>query len=95
MTVEPRVSTGTDFYLMDELLTAEERSIRDRVRAFAEREVIPIINDYWERAEFPFELIPVGGVEHRGGSIQGYGCPGMSAVATGLVALELARAMPA
>lgn len=92
MTVEPRLSTGTDFYLMDELLTAEERSIRDRVRAFAEREVIPIINDYWERAEFPFELIPkLAGLNIAGGSIQGYSCPGMSAVATGLVALELAR----
>jgi len=45
MTVEPRVSTGTDFYLMDELLTDEERSVRDRVRAFADREVIPIITD--------------------------------------------------
>jgi len=92
MTVEPRVSTGTDFYLMDELLTAEERSIRDRVRAFADREVIPIINDYWERAEFPFELIPkLAALNIAGGSIQGYGCPGMSTVATGLVALELAR----
>jgi glutaryl-CoA dehydrogenase len=51
-------SLGTDFYLMDELLTEEERRIRDKVRAFSDQEVIPIINDYWERAEFPFELIP-------------------------------------
>ncbi len=35
-----------DFYLMDELLTAEERGIRDKVRAFCDTEVIPIINDY-------------------------------------------------
>ena len=51
-------SLGTDFYLMDELLTAEERAIRDRVRAFCDREVIPVINEYWEKAEFPFALIP-------------------------------------
>lgn len=82
----------TDFYLMDELLTPEERSIRDKVRAFSEKEVIPIINDYWERAEFPFEIIPkMAALNIAGGSIQGYGCPGMSAVASGLIALELAR----
>jgi glutaryl-CoA dehydrogenase len=51
-------SLGTDFYLIDELLTEEERRVRDTVRAFCDQEVIPIINDYWERAEFPFELIP-------------------------------------
>ncbi len=51
-------SQGVDFYLMDELLTEEERRIRDKVRDFCDREVIPVINDYWERAEFPFELIP-------------------------------------
>ena len=51
-------SLGTDYYLLDELFTDEEREIRDRVRAFADAEVIPIINDYWEKAEFPFELYP-------------------------------------
>jgi glutaryl-CoA dehydrogenase len=85
-------SLGTDFYLVDELLTDEERAIRDKVRAFSDQEVIPIINDYWERAEFPFELIPkLAKLGIAGGSIKGYGCPGMSAVATGLVATELAR----
>ena len=51
-------SLGTDYYLLDELFTDEEREIRDRVRAFADAEVIPIINEYWEKAEFPFELVP-------------------------------------
>lgn len=92
MATEIKPSTGTDFYLMDELLTEEERRIRDKVRAFCDTEVIPIINDYWERAEFPFALIPkVAALDIAGGSIQGYGCPGMSAVATGLIAQELAR----
>ncbi len=43
-------SLGTDYYLLDELFTDEEREIRDRVRAFADAEVIPIINEYWEKA---------------------------------------------
>ncbi|HLJ81579.1 MAG TPA: acyl-CoA dehydrogenase family protein [Ktedonobacterales bacterium] len=85
-------SLGTDYYYMDELLSAEERQIRDKVRAFCDREVIPVINDYWERAAFPFELIPkLAALDIAGGSLQGYGCPGMSAVASGLIALELAR----
>ncbi len=85
-------SLGTDYYLIDELLTEEEREIRDRVRAFADREVIPIINDYWERAEFPFELVPkIADLNIAGGTIEGYECPGMSEVASGLVAVELAR----
>ena len=85
-------SLVTDYYLIDELLTDEEKEIRDRVRSFADREVIPVINDYWERAEFPFEMIPkIAALNIAGGTIKGYGCPGISEVASGLVAVELAR----
>ena len=85
-------SLGTDYYLIDQLLTEEEREVRDRVRSFADREVIPIINGYWERAEFPFELVPkVAELGIAGGAIKGHGCPGMSQIATGLVAIEMAR----
>ncbi len=82
-----------DFYLVDELLSDEERGIRDRLRAFCEAEVLPVINDYWERAEFPLELVPkIAELKLAGGTIEGYGCPGMSAVAAGLVSMEWARA---
>jgi|SRR5579871_627416 glutaryl-CoA dehydrogenase len=92
MSIDVTRSLGTDYYLVDELLTDEERRIRDTVRAFANEEVIPIINDYWERAEFPFELIPkLAALNIAGGNLQGYGCPGMSTVAAGLIAQELAR----
>jgi glutaryl-CoA dehydrogenase len=85
-------SLGTDYYLIDELLTDEERELRDKVRRFADREIIPTINRYWENAEFPFELIPkIAELNIAGGTIKGYGCPGMSEVASGLVAVELAR----
>jgi len=81
-----------DFYLFDELLTDEERTLRDRVRAFCDEEVVPIINPYWERAEFPFELIPkLAELNICGGTIEGYGCPGLSSVATGIAGMELAR----
>src|SRR5947209_4612591 len=93
MVTEITPSQGTDFYLMDELLTTEERAVRDKVRAFCEKEIIPIINDYWERAEFPFELVPkLAALNIAGTTIKGYGCPGMSAITSGLIALELAHA---
>jgi glutaryl-CoA dehydrogenase len=85
-------SLGTDYYLIEELLTDEEREVRNKVRAFADREVIPIINDYWDKAQFPFELIPkIAGLNIAGTTIQGYGCPGISHVAAGLLAIEMAR----
>src|SRR4030095_14394352 len=87
------MSESPDFYALEELLEPEEIEIRDRVRAFCEREVTPRINEYWEKAEFPFDLVP-GSAELgiSGGTVQGYGSPGMSAVAAGLVAAEWARA---
>jgi glutaryl-CoA dehydrogenase len=82
-----------DFYRIDDLLEPQEREVRDRVRSFCDKQVLPIINDYWERAEFPFELVPkLAELGLAGGTIQGYNCPGLSEVAAGLVAMELARA---
>ena len=86
------LSQGTDFYLTDELLTPQEREVRDTVRQFCDTEVIPVINGYWERAEFPFELVPkLASLGITGASIEGYGCPGLSPLATGLIMQELAR----
>jgi len=87
------MASTTDLYLADELLTDEERRVRDLLHEFCAREVTPIINDYWERAEFPFELVPkIAELGLAGGVIQGHGCPGMSATAAGLVSMEWARA---
>jgi glutaryl-CoA dehydrogenase len=83
---------SSDFYRIDDLLTDAEREVRDRVRAFCDKEVSPVINDYWERAEFPFELVPkLAALNLAGGTIEGYGCPGLSTVAAGLVGMELGR----
>ncbi len=84
---------ATDFYALDDLLTEDEKRIRDLGRDFCEREVLPVINGSWERAEFPFELVPkIAETGLVGGTIVGRGSPGMSAVSAGLVAMELARA---
>jgi glutaryl-CoA dehydrogenase len=89
----PRATPGTDAYLVEELIGEEERAVRDRVRAFCDEEVLPIINGYWERAEFPFELVPkLAQLGIVGGTIEGYGCPGLSDLAVGLISQEFARA---
>jgi len=86
------VQMSTDYYHMDDLLTAEERDIRQRTRQFFETEVVPIINPYWERAEFPMQLIPkFAHLGIAGGMIKGYGCPGSSAVAFGVAGMEMSR----
>ncbi len=85
--------SATDYYLLDETLSDRERTIRDRIRSFADREVLPIINDYWERAEFPFELVPkLAELGIAGTTIEGYGCPGMSRLGAGIVSRELSCA---
>ena len=50
---------------LEELLTPEEREVRQRVRRFAEDRIAPVVADYWERAEFPHALVP----EVRGGRV--------------------------
>ena len=82
----------SDYFLLDDELSAEERALRDRVRAFVETDILPVINDHWERAEFPSGLIPgLAGLGIIGSTIRGYGCPGLSRRAAGIVAREIAR----
>ena len=82
-----------DFINVDSLLSKEERGVRDRVREFVDHEVIPTAADYWDRAQFPFELIPgLGELGLIGGTIpEKYGCAGWNNVAYGLAIAELAR----
>jgi glutaryl-CoA dehydrogenase len=82
----------TDYYLLDELLDDEARAVRDRVRKFVDTELLPVINDYWDRAEFPFPLVPrIAELGIIGSTISGYECPGLSRLAAGMVTLEMSR----
>lgn len=82
----------TDYYLLDDLLTDDARAVRQRVRAFVESDLLPVINDYWDRAEFPWPLVPkLAALGVVGGAIEGYGCPGLSPLAAGMVTLEMSR----
>ena len=83
---------GTDYFLLRAELTEDERDYLERTRRFVEEEVMPQINPYWERAEVPLDLCRrLGELGLVGDGLDGYGCPPMSTVAAGLIAMELNR----
>ena len=81
-----------DFYELGKTLPKHEREIQLKVREFMEREIKPIANDYWNRAEFPMHIIPkMAELDIAGLTYQGYGCPGHSALLEGFIAMEMSR----
>ncbi|MGH3145289.1 MAG: acyl-CoA dehydrogenase family protein [Rubrobacter sp.] len=88
-----REKRPVDFINAGGLLSDEEKEVRSRVREFVDKEVIPTAADYWDRAEFPFDLLPgLGETGLMGGTFsEEYGCAGWNNVAYGLAIAELAR----
>jgi glutaryl-CoA dehydrogenase len=83
---------GTDYFLIRPELSDLERDYLDRTRRFVEDEVLPVINDYWERAELPLNLIRrLGELGLVGDGIDYPGVPSMSPIAAGLINMELNR----
>jgi len=69
----------SDYYQFDDLLTDEEKAFRKKVRGIMEKEIAPIMTEYWEKAEFPFHAIPkLATLGLAGGTTKGYGCLGPS-----------------
>jgi glutaryl-CoA dehydrogenase len=83
---------ATDYLHIRDELTESELDYLERTRRFVDDEVLPVITEYWEQAELPMDLIRrLGELELVGDGIEGYGCPEMSPLAAGLVAMELNR----
>jgi glutaryl-CoA dehydrogenase len=83
---------GTDYFLLRGDLDPSEVDYLTRTRLFVEHEVLPVINEYWERAEFPLGLCRrLGELGLVGDGLEGYGCPEMSPLAAGLINMELSR----
>jgi len=81
-----------DFYAMDSKLNDSDRALQLKVREFMENEVKPIVNKYWLRDEFPFEIIPkLAALNICGYTYDGYGCMGGSSLMEGIIAAEIAR----
>ncbi|MEV6010855.1 acyl-CoA dehydrogenase family protein [Streptomyces sp. NPDC051976] len=80
---------------LDDLLTPEDRAVRDTVRGWAADRVLPHVAGWYERGELPVirELArELGAIGALGMSLTGYGCAGASAVQYGLACLELEAA---
>jgi glutaryl-CoA dehydrogenase len=86
------LALGTDFFSVREQFTSEQWSRFTAARKFVDSEVIPAAAGYWERAEIPWPLVRrLPELDMVGEEIDGYGCPGMSPLACGLVTMELHR----
>ncbi|WP_253202136.1 acyl-CoA dehydrogenase family protein [Subtercola sp. PAMC28395] len=85
-------AVDSDYYRVTDYLSDEDRALAAKVRAFVDAEVTPVINEYWEKADFPYHLLPkVAELGIVGTAIKGYGAPGLTRLQTGLVAMELSR----
>lgn len=81
-----------DFYDIGHTLSTEERALQLKVRAFMEKEVAPIANDYWRRAEFPHHILPgLAQLNVCGVSYKGFSSPLRSYIMEGILAMEMAR----
>jgi glutaryl-CoA dehydrogenase len=85
--------SGVDFYETEPLLSEEDRAIRDQVRGWVEDRYLPIIEEAYERARFPVEVIPeLAAMGLLGATLpEKYGCAGVSYTSYGLAMQELER----
>lgn len=83
---------NSDFYELHLRLTPEQREIQLKVRDFMETEIKPLVNSYWLRDEFPFEILPkFAALNLCGVTYEGYGCPNLPFLMEGVIAMEMAR----
>ncbi|MFI0481381.1 acyl-CoA dehydrogenase family protein [Actinomadura sp. 9N215] len=80
-----------ELFGVDDLLTEEERAIRDTVRAFGANELRPNIAEWYRTGELPASELArkLGGLGLLGMHLKGHGCAGAGAVAYGLACFEL------
>jgi glutaryl-CoA dehydrogenase len=80
----------SDFLTLDALLSEEEVEVRNKVRAFVEGRIKPNIGEWFDKAEFPREIVgEFASLGLFGMHLSGYGCAGRSAVEYGLACMEL------
>ena len=81
----------SDFLDTDWLLSDEEKLIRDNVRTYVRKEVLPHVGDWFDRAELPARELAkgFGDLGLLGMHLTGYGCAGASAMSYGLAVMEL------
>ena len=89
---ERRTLDPLDLYGVGDLLSAEERMVRESVARLVDERVLPVIQRHFEEHTFPRELVAeLAALGLLGSSLEGYGCAGLNAVAYGLICQELER----
>src|SRR4026209_1265021 len=93
MAARTDVFQSPDYYLLDELLTEEQKHIREAIRNYVKKEISPIIEDYAQRAEFPQQIVKqLGDLGCFGPTIPvEYGGGGLDYISYGLMMQELER----
>jgi glutaryl-CoA dehydrogenase len=87
------ISSSLDYYVIEELLTKEERAARDRVQRFVQEEVMSEIVPCHRAGKFPEHLTPrMGALRLFAPYLKEHGCAGLSYTAYGLIMQELERA---
>jgi len=82
-----------DFANIESLLTEDEKMVCSTINEFVMERVKPVIADYYEKGEFPFEFIEeMGNLGLFGPTLNEYGGAGISQTAYGLMMQELERA---
>jgi len=83
---------NVDFYEIDALLSKREKTVRDTVREFVNRECMPVIAEHFDKGTFPVQLIPrIAELGLFGVHVDGYGCIQSSHTVYGLICQELSR----
>lgn len=83
---------GVDFLEFDSLLSQDEILIRDTIREFVDEQILPIIAEFFQKGEFPEQLIPqMAELGAFGANLSGYGTAGVNNVSYGLLMQELER----
>jgi glutaryl-CoA dehydrogenase len=86
-------AAAADLLRVDDELTQDERLVRDTVRDFAAKRIMPHIADWFEAGTLPRELVPeLGKLGLLGMHLTGYGCAGMGPVAYGVTCREMEAA---
>ena len=85
-----KVSPLLDLFAVENLLSDEQKMVRDNVRNFARERFLPGVAEWYLEERFPDELTPeMGALGVFGANLTGYGCAGMDSTAYGLVMREL------
>eukprot|EP01095_Lingulamoeba_sp_RSL-Kostka_P004402 TRINITY_DN1560_c0_g1_i1.p1 TRINITY_DN1560_c0_g1~~TRINITY_DN1560_c0_g1_i1.p1 ORF type:complete len:410 (-),score=135.19 TRINITY_DN1560_c0_g1_i1:202-1431(-) len=84
---------SSDYIDFPSLLTEKERETYVKIRNFVNEQLDEDeLNEYYDKAEFPFHVVDsIKELKLAGGTIKGYGCPGLNAVESGVIAMEIAQ----